>query len=110
MAALGKYLRTAEGGLLVFWCPGCDVGHPVKVEGPHAWGYNNNPDAPTFTPSVLVTGVQWDPAEHFHRKAHKVAPGGKTVCHSFVRDGQVQFLDDCMHALAGQTVPLPEFP
>ena len=28
------------------------------------------------------------------------------VCHSFVNDGQVQFLDDCTHELAGQTLLL----
>lgn len=27
----------------------------------------------------------------------------------FIRDGQIQFLGDCTHALAGKTVPLPEF-
>ncbi|WP_241754456.1 hypothetical protein [Cupriavidus basilensis] len=32
------------------------------------------------------------------------------VCHSFVTDGRIQFLGDCTHALAGQTVPLAEFP
>jgi hypothetical protein len=30
------------------------------------------------------------------------------VCHSFVTDGKIQFLGDCTHALAGQTVELPE--
>lgn len=30
-------------------------------------------------------------------------------CHSFVVDGQMQFLGDCTHALAGQTVPIPEW-
>jgi hypothetical protein len=29
------------------------------------------------------------------------------ICHCFIRDGQIQFLLDCTHALAGQTVPLP---
>ena len=33
-----------------------------------------------------------------------------TVCHSFVTDGRIQFLGDCTHSLAGQTVDLPEFP
>ena len=33
-----------------------------------------------------------------------------TVCHSFVTDGRIQFLADCTHALAGQTVDLPEWP
>ena len=31
-------------------------------------------------------------------------------CHSYVKDGQIQFLNDCSHVLAGQTVDLPELP
>lgn len=57
MAALSKKLRGIEGGRLMFWCPGCDGAHLIRIEGqsPGCWGYNRNPDAPTFTPSVLVT-------------------------------------------------------
>lgn len=29
------------------------------------------------------------------------------VCHSFVTDGCIQYLGDCTHRLAGQTVDLP---
>jgi hypothetical protein len=32
------------------------------------------------------------------------------VCHSFVVDGRIQFLGDCTHHLAGQTVDLPPWP
>ena len=35
---------------------------------------------------------------------YKTAPD--RVCHSFVTDGNIQFLSDCTHSLAGQTVPL----
>lgn len=31
-------------------------------------------------------------------------------CHSFVRNGHWQFLNDCAHKLAGKTVPLPPLP
>ncbi len=30
-------------------------------------------------------------------------------CHSFVKDGKIQYLKDCWHKLAGQTVDLPDF-
>jgi len=30
------------------------------------------------------------------------------VCHYFLKGGMLQFLGDCTHTLAGQTVPLPE--
>jgi hypothetical protein len=32
------------------------------------------------------------------------------VCHSFITDGQIQFLGDCTHPMAGQTVPIPKWP
>ena len=35
---------------------------------------------------------------------------GSPRCHSFVRDGGIQFLTDCEHGLAGQTVDLPAMP
>ncbi len=61
-----------------------------------SWEFNGDYDRPTFQPSVLVT---WGPPEN----------RAKHVCHSFVTEGQIQFLGDCTHALAGQTVPLPPF-
>lgn len=33
----------------------------------------------------------------------------KNVCHSFIKDGKIQFLGDCTHALANQTVDLPDW-
>lgn len=75
-------LRIIEGGELGFWCPGCEHMHLVNS----GWTFNGNYDKPTFSPSVLVTGG--------HR------------CHSFVQGGHIQFLSDCTHALAGQTVEL----
>lgn len=34
---------------------------------------------------------------------------GPMICHSFVIDGRIQFLGNCMHKLAGQTVDLPDW-
>lgn len=36
--------------------------------------------------------------------------GEPYVCHCFVRNGMIEFLSDCTHALAGQTVPVPDMP
>jgi hypothetical protein len=30
-------------------------------------------------------------------------------CHSYVTNGRIQFLSDCHHSLAGQTVELPDW-
>lgn len=121
MGALSATLRSVEGGKVAFWCPGCDGAHAVGIgagDGPR-WGYNGNPEQPTFTPSVLirsghhVPGQEGKPCwcdyeERFGRKLPKGV--GCSVCHSFVTDGRIQFLGDCTHALAGQTVDLPAWP
>jgi hypothetical protein len=31
------------------------------------------------------------------------------VCHSFIIDGRIQFLGDCDHELASQTVEIPDW-
>ncbi|HEV7337006.1 MAG TPA: DUF6527 family protein [Bosea sp. (in: a-proteobacteria)] len=101
MGARGVF-RLAEGGRLLFWCPGCDGAHQVQVgDGPGPrWGFDGNYDRPTLTPSINVTYNGLD-------AGRDGAP--PSVCHSFVRDGQIQFLSDCTHALAGQTVSLKPF-
>lgn len=116
MGALSKILRNAEDGGLMFLCPGCDSPHMVHVGegGGPRWGYNGNPEAPTFTPSVLVRSQEWTPpvtSENLATWKREPWPQTKveSVCHSFVVDGRIQFLGDCTHALAGQTVDLPPF-
>jgi hypothetical protein len=100
---VGVKLREYEPGMLVFHCPGCEYDHPFHVEPqrrePRAdgqpaplWKWNGLMDAPTFTPSLLV---------------FKDVPSQR--CHSFITDGQIQFLTDSFHRLAGQTVDLPDW-
>lgn len=101
MARLSAVLRSTEGGGLLFWCPGCDMAHQVRVgEGPGPrWTWNGSAEHPTISPSVLVTYNGTD-------AGRDGAP--PAVCHSYIRAGRIEFLADCTHALAGQTVPLPE--
>jgi len=115
MSAFGSKLRRLGDGI-AFWCPGCVRGHVITVreDGVHAggaWGFNRDGDRPTFAPSVLATGSQ----ELTEEQRQSIMDGGRieTVrwrCHSFVTDGRIQFLSDCTHALAGQTVDLPDWP
>lgn len=96
MSLLSPILRSGQGNSLMFWCPGCDGPHRIQHgegAGPR-WGWNGSVDKPTFTPSILVS---WN------------EPSGDKVCHSFVTDGKIQFLSDCTHELAGQTVDIPEW-
>ena len=32
-----------------------------------------------------------------------------TVCHSHVKNGKFEYLSDCQHKYAGQTIPVPDF-
>ena len=98
MAAISKKLRTAVGNGLVFMCPGCNERHVIyhgDGNGPR-WSWIGDATAPTFTPSVRVRGVKED-------------TGVPSVCHSVITKGKIQFLGDCTHNLAGQTVDLPDW-
>ncbi|MDQ1920559.1 DUF6527 family protein [Massilia pseudoviolaceinigra] len=108
MSALGSKLWRSQLGGLMFMCPGCEYSHVVHAAGEGwagpTWGFNDDGDRPTFAPSVLVTtGRAVDPTF--------VPEDGDPpeICHSFVTDGRIQFLGDCTHALAGQTVELPDW-
>ena len=74
------------------FCPGCGQAHIFDKR----WTYNDNPVKPTFRASMLVSWT-YGP-EHVQR-----------CCHSFVTDGNIQFLNDCTHDLKGKTVPLEPF-
>lgn len=89
--------RHADGSPIgyMFWCPGCKCGHGVATDrtNPAAnWTFNGDMEKPTFSPSVLVD---------------KDRPERR--CHLYVRDGQIQFLNDCHHGLRGQSVPMEPF-
>lgn len=104
-----EYKRRRLGPVAyMFRCPGCDELHQFYVrqatrppeDNPAwafnpVWTFNGDVERPTFSPSLLV---RWEHGPD--REQH--------VCHSFVRAGRIQFLNDCTHALAGQTVDLPE--
>lgn len=100
-------VKVQESGAVMFRCPGCGYAHAINIKegiGRPVWGFNGNVDFPTFTPSVLVrTGRAVDPTF--------IPEEGDPpeVCHTFVTDGRIQFLGDCTHELAGQTVDLPDW-
>lgn len=115
-------------------CPGCGCHCLPTAETPEdalpsnkaRWGFNGNFDRPTFTPSILARWYEMSEESERRLDAGEQAPltgamrpdgtperrwpGRDMVCHSFVTDGRIQFLDDCTHALRGQTVDLPEIP
>ena len=76
---------------LTFYCPGCEENHFID----NRWTFNNDFVKPTFSPSLLV-------------KWQRGIDKKENICHSFIRDGKIQFLNDCTHELAGKTVDLEE--
>jgi hypothetical protein len=122
VSQLSRYLREAVSNghtVLLFWCPGCNRGHSVYLAGPIKWDWNGSAESPTFSPSVLVEGAtltdegyrQW---EAWHAAGRPMpAPEFEhvnTKCHSFVRNGQIEFLHDSTHQYRGQTVELGTWP
>lgn len=101
--------RTSDGKLS-FDCPGCGLAHEVNVDRPERprWTWNGDMVRPTFKPSILVRCTRRITDE----EADRIMAGEKLdidriVCHSFVTDGEIRFLEDCTHKHAGETLPLP---
>ena len=82
----GKVFKTQYQ----YWCKGCGFEHAfsLKSEGGNH-DFNMDLDNPTVNPSLLQNFTP-----------------GKT-CHSFIKDGMIQYLSDCWHELRGQTIELP---
>lgn len=113
------YLREWPNGTgqATFWCPGCNAGHTVELNGPEIWQWNGDASSPTFTPSVLAS-----PHQKLNAAGRELVDAGRSTeltdehrvmtprCHSFVTDGKIQFLSDSEHELANQTVPLGPLP
>lgn len=84
-------------GRLKFYCPACRCQHGVtlKPRFENGWDWNQSLDSPTLAPSILINYGGYPP------------DGRPDICHSYVRDGTIQFQLDCSHPMAGKTVPLP---
>lgn len=84
-------LRLARPGVLEMWCPGCMKPHHLDVHGLNhdgkVIGWDGDHERPTVEPSLRYPG-----------------------CEFLLRGGSIHFLNNCSHALVGQTVPLPHFP
>lgn len=80
-----------------FWCPGCERNHWVGT----GWTWDGNREAPTVSPSLLTRYPGPDAG---------LDGAPPAVCHLFIRAGKLEFLGDCTHHLAGQTVPMEPRP
>lgn len=99
-------LRKVENSSVVtFWCPGCEESHQVDTE---KWEFNGDYEKPTFAPSYLTWNDPNPNAMPEHDPTGKYRNGFR--CHSYIKDGKIEFLSDCTHWLVGQTVDLENMP
>lgn len=103
MPQLGKYIRaytdkvtqrTGHG----FWCPCCQHMHYISTDdGPHpVWTFDGNIEEPSFSPS-LRTFIHERPAMDGQVKRPE-----RTLCHLWVKKGQIEFYGDSSgHELRG---------
>lgn len=95
---------------LAFDCPGCGDTHTIPIAGEVTWTWNGSLELPTFTPSLRVRSGHYAP----HWKPGDGCWCGHDYgftcyeCHSVITDGRIAFCADSSHALAGQTVDMPD--
>ena len=85
---MDKVIKTIDRRI-IFKCPGCDKIHSITEI---AWEFNGDLKKPTIKPSIKSTWID--------------NQDNTDICHSFVTDGEIKFLNDSTHDLAGQTVEL----
>jgi len=87
-----KIWEIERTDMIAFECPACGCCHFIRTPN---WTFDGNFEKPTISPSILVNADLSCPST--------------PRCHSFVKEGMIEFLSDCSHSMAGQTVELPEF-
>lgn len=92
-------LQRLDDSVIAFSCPGCGNLHSVYVDKPNPkngaqWTWNGKFDKPTFYPSVKTSIT--------HNDIERV------LCHCYVENGFIRYLNDCEHKLAGKTVTMEE--
>lgn len=95
MAKVKKGDESETQRQYIFNCAGCDQEHTFN-DG--LWSWNNDYEKPTIEGSYLIHGYRFD-------ENRNSVP---LVCHSHIKDGMIEYLTDCTHNLAGQTIELPE--
>lgn len=82
-----KVANNGNDKTYYIFCPACKTIHPFG----EAWGFNGDVGNPTLEGSL----------------GHHSEQG---YCHGFISNGKITFGADSTHAMAGQTVELPDFP
>lgn len=81
-------------GYYGFECPGCKHDHFINVNPKVmnlVWDFDFNFKNPTVSPSILNKGNYKDT---------------QTICHLFIKNGRIEYLNDCTHHLSGRTIDM----
>lgn len=100
---MNKILRKTNTGGYNYWCIGCKCVHHLDKR----WTLTGTEEKPTIRPSILVPkGLTEEKI-----KANKILcmVSVNPLCHSFITEGQIQYLQDCEHELKGQTIDMMKF-
>jgi hypothetical protein len=107
---------TYVDGVVFFVCPGCGDEHRLSVNP--GWKFNMDVNSPTIMPSIKSTSGHFTDGDttscwctfNAEQMTRGLPISGFEchICHSYVRDGKIEFLSDSTHKLAGQTVELLE--
>ena len=106
-----------KGDLIFFYCPGCGNNHCINSinDDTPSWSWNGSFDYPTFSPSILIKNGHY--GEGYNGKdcwcnlkeRTGIDSGFKCgICHSFVTDGKIHYLEDCTHSYAGKIIDLQD--
>ncbi len=95
-------------GSLYYWCEGCKHAHhvPFDKDSPHnnryshnhLWEFNGDINNPSISPSV----------RHFytHPETHQQV----TICHYWIKNGEIEYCGDCEHEYKGTTRKMTDIP
>ncbi len=95
---LSPVLEQTTNDHLGVYCRGCKMTHMLRVvpdpenSKTPKWQFNGDVNKPSFHPSYT---------------ARYSRDGKVIVCHSWIKNGTMEYMGDCTHELRGQTVDLP---
>src|SRR5438105_2357381 len=98
MGAMNAKLRSVQGQLFAFWCPGCDGAHGVPAG--RGWTWNGDIEKPTVSPSLKISSGHYvdrhmpgSPCWCTYNAEHpeQPAPFRCGRCHLHIVNGMIQF-------------------
>lgn len=86
-----------QPGFYTFYCKACKHHHAVwtqEYQQNHPfWHWNGSMESPTFWDSLKIVSQN---------------KGVETICHFFIENGHIRYLNDCTHDLHNQIVEMED--